>query len=97
MEVDDASSSTLMSVSIDTSRTIAYLSMRIYYGASYSGFRLLDSSMQTIVEVEHNTSGSWSDPQEIQEGQQIIGLQVHTPDDDNVLRHFTFLLSPPQE
>ena len=79
---------------------IRYVSFQISDGVRYESLRFYNGEMETILDFSwddkygNGAVGVWTPPQEIPEGQRIIGLKADT---FNTLRFrgFSFMLSPP--
>ena len=65
---------------IDTSKTIRYVQMHKFHNYVFEGIRFLDADQLVITEKiwDAMPGGSWTELIEIPEGQQIIGLEVNT-------------------
>ena len=69
----------LVTVGIDPSETVRYISMKMY-GFNYYGIRLYNERKKTVLEISFwdFQYAEWTDLQEILAEQNIIGLKCNT-------------------
>ena len=80
---------------IDTNRDIREVSLKAWNGSAITGLRLTDGDGNHVVDINCTGQGIWQ-RQEIESGQEIIGLQCNTTDVPNSIPRIAFVTWTPR-
>ena len=75
---------------------ISAISVNVAYGRVYCGIRLFNENMDISVneELYNKCGGTWTKPQKIPSGLQVIGLNANVPSDSKYIKSLGFILGP---